>query len=194
MKKIILFFLATILTFVISSCSKTVEVAPPTVVGVWKKGGLGVVTDTKTVDATTDDIKKLDANAGNNFAAQTYEFKADGTSIISNTSGTGKNDAGKYVVSADGKTLTITSTTTKDSKGNPAVQAFEILNLTNSEMKFAVGKLTKKDTDGQFVVDLLSIDFAVYIYGLYVFTAKGFDGDKEMKAAKTLTATFNLKK
>ena len=194
MKKFTLLFLATILTFVVSSCKKTEEVAPPTVVGLWKVGGLGVITDTKTVDATTDDIKKADAKAGENFAAQTYEFKADGTSIIANTSGTGKNDVGKYVVSTDGKLLTITSNTNKDSKGNPSVQTFDVLSLTNSEMKFGVGKLTKKGTDGQFVIDLFSIDFAVYIYGAYVFAAKGLDADKELKAAKTITATFNLKK
>ena len=194
MQKITLFFLAVMTAFTISSCKKTEEVAPPTVVGIWKIGGLGVITDTKTVDATTDEIKKLDAKAGDNFAAQTYEFKADGTSNISNTSGTGKNDVGKYVVSADGKSLTITSNTVKDSKGNPSVQTFEVLSLTNSEMKFGIGKLTKKGSDGEFVVDLLSIDFAVYIYGLYVFTAKGLDGSKEMKAAKTVSATFNLKK
>jgi hypothetical protein len=194
MKKFTLLFLATILTFVISSCSKTEEVAPPTVVGVWKVGGLGVITDTKTVDATTDDIKKLDAKAGDAFATQIFEFKADGTATTPTNSGSAKNDAGKYVVSADGKLITITSTTAKDSKGNPSVQTFDIISLTNSELKFGVGKLTKKGTDGQFVIDLLSIDFAVYVYGLYVFTAKGLDADKELKAAKTITATYNLKK
>ena len=101
MKKINILFLATILTFVISSCSKTEEVAPPTVVGVWKVGGLGVITDTKTIDATTAEIKKLDAKAGEGFEAISYEFKADGTSISSNKSGTTiVSDAGKYVISS----------------------------------------------------------------------------------------------
>jgi hypothetical protein len=194
MKKFTLLFLATILTFVISSCSKTEEVAPATVVGAWKVGGLGVITDTKTVDVTTDDIKKLDAKAGDAFAAQTFEFKADGTAITPTSSGSAKTDAGKYVVSADGKTITITSTTTKDSKGNPSAQTFDIISLTNSELKLGVGKLTKKGTDGQFVIDFLSIDFVVYIYGAYVFTANGLDADKELKAAKTISATYNLKK
>jgi hypothetical protein len=194
MKKITLLFLATILTFVISSCSKTEEVAPPTVVGVWKVGGLGVITDTKTVDVTTDEIKKLDAKAGDGFAAQTFEFKADGTAITPSNSSSAKTDAGKYVVSADNKLITITSNTTKDSKGNPSVQSFEISSLTNSELKLGVGKLTKKGTDGKFVIDLFSIDFAVYIYGAYVFAAKGLEPEKEFMNAKTVTTTYNLKR
>lgn len=194
MKKITLLFLATTLTFVISSCSKTAEVAPPTVVGIWKVGGLGVITDTKTVDASTDDIKKLDVKTGEAFAAQTFEFKADGTAVIPSNSGSATTDAGKYVVAADGKMITITSNTAKDSKGNPSIQTFEIVSLTNSELKFGIGKLSKKGTDGQFVIDLLSIDFAVYLYGAYVFAAKGLDPDLELKTAKTISATYNLKK
>ena len=195
MQKNTLLLLAVMAAFVISSCSKTEEAAPVTVVGIWKVGGLGVITDTKTVDVTTAEIKKIDAKAGEGFEAISYEFKADGTSVSSKRSGTTTvTDAGKYVISADKKLLNITSDKEKDSKGNASVQTFEVLSLTNSEMKFGIGKLTKKGSDGDFVVDFFSIDFAVYFYGLYVFTAKGLDGEKEMKAAKTVSATFNLKK
>jgi hypothetical protein len=195
MKKITLLFLATILTFVISSCSKTEEVAPPTVVGIWKVGGLGVITDTKTVDVTTAEIKKLDAKAGEGFEGISYEFKADGTSISSKKSGTSiVSDAGKYVLSADKKLLTITSDKEKDSKGNAVVQSFEIVSLTTSELKFGLGKLSKKGADGKFIIDLLSADFATYLLSVYVFAAKGLDPEKENTTAKTLTSTYNLKK
>ena len=195
MKKFTLLFLATILTFVISSCSKTEEVAPATVVGVWKVGGLGVITDTKTIDVTTAEIKKLDAKAGENFESVGYEFKADGTSIASKKDGTAiVTDAGKYVISADKKTLTITSNKEKDSKGNASVQTFEVISLTASELKFGLGKLTKKGTDGKFVIDLFSADFLTYILSAYVFSAKGLDFEKESIAAKTMNATYNLKK
>ena len=194
MKKITL-LLVTFLTFVISSCSKTEEVAPATVVGIWKVGGLGVITDTKTVDVTTAEIKKLDAKAGEGFEAISYEFKADGTSVSSKKSGTTiVTDAGKYVISADKKMLNITSDKEKDSKGNASVQSFEIVSLTATELKFGLGKLTKKGTDGKFVVDLFSADFVTYLLSTYVFAAKGLDPEKESIAAKTLTSTYNLKK
>ena len=181
--------------FVISSCSKTEEIAPVTVVGIWKGNGLGVVTDTKTVDVTIDEIKKLDAKAGDGLAAQTFELKADGTSSIpKNSSSTVATDAGKYVVSADKKTLTITSSTEKDSKGNFSVQTFEIVKLTSTELKLGISKLSKKNTDGTFAVDFLSIDFVTYLYGIYVFGAKGLDANVELKNAKTLQTTYNLKK
>jgi hypothetical protein len=194
MQKITLFFLAVMTAFIVS-CSKTEEATPITVVGKWKVGGLGVITDTKTVDATTDDIKKADAKAGESFEAISYEFKADGTSISSEKSGsTVITDAGKYVLSADKKVLTITSDKEKDSKGNAAVQTFDVVSLTASELKFGLGKLTKKGADGKFTVDLFSDDFLTYFIAIYTFTAKGLDYNKEEVAAKTWQATYNLKK
>ncbi|MDZ7900140.1 MAG: hypothetical protein U5N85_19225 [Arcicella sp.] len=193
MKKITLLFLATFLTFIISSCSKTEETATPvTVVGKWTLGGLGVITDKKTVDVTTAELSKIDPKIGEGFATYTFELKADGTSNTPDSDG--KLDAGKYTVSADNKLLTITSNFKKDSKGVLMVQKIDIVTLSASEMKLGIAKLSNKGTDGDFIVDFFSNDFLAYVFASYVFAAKGLNAETEVNAAKTLQTTYNLKR
>jgi hypothetical protein len=194
MNRITSLFLTAIVTVLITSCSKTEEATPVTVVGVWKTAGLGVVTDTKTVDVTLDEIKKVDDKASTALATQVFEFKADGTSIVPGSGSSTNTDAGKYVLSADKKTLTITSNTNKDAKGNLQVQTFEIISLTSTDLKLGVSKLSNKNAAGEFVIDFLTTDLITYLYSAYVFAAKGLNPNTELKAAKTLQATYNLKK
>jgi hypothetical protein len=194
-----LFFIA----FTVSSCnddlvrgsSTPTPAAPATIVGVWKSTGLGAVTDTKTIDASLAEIKKSDEKAATAFAAISFEFKADGTSIIPGSKSSGSaTDLGKYTLSADKKVVTITSNATKDAKGNPDVQIYEIVTLTDTELKLGIAKLTAKDASGAFVVDFLSAGFIAYAFSAYVFAAKGLDVQKELAAAKTLQVTYNLAK
>ena len=187
MKKFTLLFLATILTFVISSCSKTEEVAPITIVGKWTVSGLGAITDTKIYDATIEEIRKLDSKTGNDLATITVEYKADGTYIYN-------NDKGTYKISADNKTLTLTSTVNKDSKGAFSVDIVDVPVLTVTELKMGLKKLTKKATDKEYTV-AFDESFISYLYAIIAINVKDqVNADAIEAKSISLQGTLNFKR
>ncbi len=199
MQKITLFFLAVMTTFVVSSCNKDKDipsvVEPVSIVGFWKCGGIGVITDSKIVDATVAEIRNYRTDLGDVFDAQTFQFNVDGTSSIPKSPSFISQDPGKYKLSPDGKTLTVTSNTYKDRNGDINVQTFEVIKLTKTELILGIGnKLTTKDIDGGFVINTLTIDIITFFFGGYVFGSKGINFISEWQSAKTWQATYNLKR
>jgi PBP1b-binding outer membrane lipoprotein LpoB len=187
MKKITLLFLATILTFVISSCSKTEEVAPITIVGKWTASGIGAITDTKIYDATVEDIRKLDPKTADSLAIIKVEYKADGTYLFN-------KDKGTYKVSADSKTLTLTSTINKDSKGVFNVQIIDIPLLSATEFKMGLKKLTKKTTDKEYTV-AFDESFLSYLYAIIAINVKDqVNADAIEAKSISLQGTLNFKR
>ena len=186
MKKFTLLFLVTILTFVISSCSKTEEVAPPSVIGKWTLSGFGSITDTKTYDATIEDIRKLPsvtAKQADAFAAINFEFKAD-KSYFSNYNGNGT-----YVLSADAKSIVMTSE--KSTTAKPVVETLTVVTLTQSELKLGLKKLVKPTGETEFKLGFE--DLANYIFGIYGFAAKG-GTTAELEKVRSIQGTLNLKR
>jgi Lipocalin-like domain len=138
MKKITLLFLATILTFVISSCSKTEEVVPVTIVGKWNAYEIGATLDAKTYK-TPPGKEVKEGTSTLTVDPFSYEFKADGTGIF------GK-ETGKYTLSADKKSLAIILTS--------YTVNFEVSTLTGTELKLSSLKLTKKAGEKYKAVDI----------------------------------------
>lgn len=187
MKRFTLLFLATILTFIISSCSKTAEVAPITIVGKWTANGIEAITDTKTYDATIEDIRKLDSKTANDLSTIIVEYNADGTYLYN-------NDKGTYKISADNKTLTLTSTIEKDSKGAFIVESIDIPVLTANELKMGLKKLTKKATDKEYTV-AFDESFLSYVYAIIAINIKDQVNAEAIEAKSvSLQGTLNLKK
>jgi uncharacterized lipoprotein YehR (DUF1307 family) len=127
MKKITLLFLATILIFVISSCSKTEEVAPVTIVGKWNAYEIGANLDSKTYK-TPPGKEIKEGTSTLTVAAFSYDFKADGTGIFG-------DETGKYTLSTNGKSVAIIL---KSYTVN-----FEISTLTGTELKLSLLYTTK---------------------------------------------------
>jgi hypothetical protein len=191
MKKLSLLFTIAVFTLIISSCSKT-EVQPPSLTGKWTMAGIGAYSDTKAFDATLDELRKVSTNPKeiDNLAAISVEFKADESYIFG-------TDAGKFAISADRKTLTLTSSKDKDGKGNPTVQTFELLGFTTNELKMGFKKITKKATDKKFTISLFTDPegFISYVYALAVFTVKDKDNVVALEEKSTFfQMSFNYKK
>jgi hypothetical protein len=187
MKKtsLLLIFAASL---IFSSCSKSEDVAPATVVGKWNFDGFGAILDSKTFDATPTELKKsasINAAGIDQLASENaFEFKADNTYIAG-------TDNGTYKTSADNKSITMTSKVEKDSKGAFDVQTYEIKALTASSFKMALPKLTK-DAKGTLIGDGTLNDFVSALLGSIVLEVKATKADFD--ATKTLQITINLKK
>ena len=186
MKKITLLLLATILTFVISSCSKKEDVAPVTIVGKWTLSGFGSITDTKTYDATIEEIRKISTvttKQADAFAAINFEFKAD-KSYLSNYNGNGT-----YALSQDGKSIVMTSE--KSTAAKPIVETLTIETLSQSELKLGLKKLVKATGETEFKLGFE--DLANYVFGIYGFAAKG-GTSAELEKVRSIQGTLNLKR
>jgi hypothetical protein len=185
MQKITLFFLAAMTAFIVS-CSKTEEVKPPTVIGKWTLSGLGSILDTKTYDATIDEIRKnpnVTAQQADGLAKITFEFKEDKT-YLSNYNGNGT-----YVVAQDGKSIALTSE--KSTAAKPVIETLEIVTLTQNELKLGLKKLVKPTGESEFKLGFE--DLAFYIFGIYGFAAKG-GTTAELEKARSIQGTLNLKR
>lgn len=195
MNKLSKIILATFFAITIFSCKKSDDVTPAssseTIVGKWTFGAIGIKTDTKTIEATIADIKKLDEETSIGLGKSSYEFKANGTVISIDDAET---ETGKYIVDAGNKNLTITSDTKKDANGKPEVSSLEIITLTKTNLIIGAPKITKKNTDGDFISGDDDQDIVNYFFSLLVFTAKGLDPDTELSKAKTMQIIINLKK
>ena len=154
MKKFTLLFLATILTFVISSCSKTEEVAPATIVGKWNTIEFGGITNTKTYKVAAGTAVKTGGASTFTIEPSSYEFKEDGMAILGKATGTYKLANNKLVF------------TSKDGEFN-----YDVTSLTNTELKLSCLKLTKKATEDYDLITNESI--ASYLYGAYAMFGNG---------------------
>lgn len=175
MKKFTLLFLAIILTFVISSCSKTAEVVPVTIVGKWSATEIGAVLDSKTYK-TPPGKEVKEGSATLSVAPFSYEFKADGT-------GTFDSETGKYSLSTDGKSLAIILKT--------YTVNFEVTTLTATDLKLTSIKLTKKAGERYKAVDYDG--FFTSITGTYAIIGNG-GTSADITNSTSLQATTLLKK
>jgi hypothetical protein len=128
MKKITLLLLATVFTFIVSSCSKTEEVAPASIIGKWENTALGAIVDTKTYSTPPGQTVKIGTSSLSVDAAS-MEFKADGTGVF------GK-ETGKYTLSSDGKKVALILPTYTIN--------LEVTSLTATGLVLSTSKLTKK--------------------------------------------------
>ena len=138
MQKITLFFLAVMTAFVISSCSKTEEIAPVTVVGIWNATEIGAILDSKTYKAPPGKEFK-EGTSTLSVKDFSYEFKNDGTGIFG-------DETAKYTLSTDGKKLVIITPT--------YTVNLEVTGLTATELKLSTIKLTKKAGERYKSVDI----------------------------------------
>ena len=188
MQKITLFFLAVMTAFVVSSCKKTEEVAPATVVGKWNLVGITGTTDLQTFTATNEEIKKNVPNV--TIAAFAYEFLSDGTFNVLDDKGVKDiEDSGKYVLTTDKKTATLT--TNKDTNGNIYIYIFEISTLSNTELKLSSPKLTK--VNNKFTATSTSEAVSAF-YTQIAILAKGGTVANDYNKATTIQAVLNFKK
>ena len=188
MQKITLFCLAVMTAFIISSCKKTDDAAPATVVGKWTLTGITGITDLKTFDATNDEIKKN--SSGSSFDGLIFEFLSDGTFNSTDDKGMkDPEDSGKYVLSADNKTITLT--TNKDTFGQAYIYIFEISTLSNVALKLSLPKLTK--VNGKFIVTNTSQALS-NLYAQLAIVGKGGIIANDYNNAATIQAVWNFKK
>jgi hypothetical protein len=176
MKKITLLFLATILTFVISSCSKTEEVVPAaSIVGKWNAFEIGGISNTKTYNIAPGTAVKSGSSTIT-ITPFSYEFKEDGTAIFGKSTGT-------YKLSADKKKVVLTS---KDGDFS-----YEITSLTSTELKLSGVNLTKK-AGANF--DLTTNEgIASYLYAAYALVGGG-GVEADITSATSLQGTIYFKK
>ena len=176
MKKITLLFLATILTFVITSCSKTEEVAPAaSIVAKWNATEIGAILDSKTYKTPPGkDVKEGTSTLS--VKPFFYEFKADGT-------GNFGDETGKYTLSADGKSLAIILKT--------YTVNFEVATLTATDLKLTSLKLSKKAGERYKPVDYDG--FFTSISGTYAIIGNG-GTSTDITSSTSLQATVSFKK
>ena len=176
MQKITLFFLAVMTAFTISSCKKTEEVAPATVVGIWKGVEIGAISNTKTYKVAPGIVVKSGTSTTVTVKPFTYEFKEDGMAILGTVTGT-------YKLSTDKKKVVLTS---KDGDFN-----YEILSLTSTDLQLACVKLTKKATDSYDPTTYES--FLSYLYAAYALVGGG-GTEADIDKSTSLQATISFKK
>lgn len=157
------------------------------IVGQWKFGSLGAITNIKTYDATLDEIKKFSGNnttATDSIASMyAYEFKSDSTYIAG-------EDRGKWRMSSDKKSITLTSTQSVGFDGKYQVITYQIASLTATDLRLAYKKLVA-DANGEISTDGF-IDFIYLAIGYYVIQIKG--SAAEANQATSLQTTISLKR
>ncbi len=193
MKKLTLILFSILSFFYLTSCeegfSPNVTPAPTevSIIGQWKFNSLGAVTNVKSYEATLDEIKKF---SGNNTATTdsiaslyAYEFKSDSTYIAG-------DDRGKWSMSSDKKSVTLTSTQNVGFDGKYQVITYQIASLTSTDLKLAYKKLVA-DANGEIETDGFT-DFLYLVVGYYVIQIKG--NAVEANQATSLQTTISLKR
>ena len=161
--------------FTISSCKKTEEVAPASIVGVWNGVEIGGISNTKTYKVAPGTAVKSGSSTIT-IKPFTYEFKEAGTAVVGTATGT-------YKLSTDKKKVVFTS---KDGDFN-----YEILSLTSTDLQLACIKLTKKATDSYDVNTNESI--ISYLYAAYALVGGG-GTEADIDKSTSLQATISFKK
>ena len=193
MKNLTLTLLTLISIFCFTACKEdfnpnvTPTVTDVSIVGQWKFNSLGAITNVKTYEATLDEIKKF---SGNNTASTdsiaslyAYEFKSDSTYIAG-------DDRGKWRMSSDKKSVTLTSTQSVGFDGKYQVITYQIASLTATDLRLAYRKLVA-DANGEITTDGF-IDFIYLAIGYYVIQIKG--SAAEANNATSLQTTISLKR
>ncbi len=174
MKKFTLLLLATVLTFVLSSCSKTETVEPAaSIVGKWNGFEIGGIVNTKTYKVLPGTAVKSGTGTIS-IKPFVYEFKEDGTAIVGTATGTYKLTNNKLVF------------TSKDGAFN-----YDVTSLTSTELKLSCLKLTKKATDDYDISTNESI--ISYLYAAYATLGNG-GSEAEVTGSTSLQGTIYLKK
>jgi hypothetical protein len=174
MKKITLLFVATILTFVISSCSKTEEVIPAaSIVGKWNSFEIGGITNTKTYKVAPGTAVKSGSSTIT-IKPSVFEFKEDGTAILGTATGTYKLANNKLAF------------TSKDGVFN-----YDVTSLTSTELKLSCVKLTKKATEDYDVSTNEAI--VSYLYAAYALVGNG-GSEADITSSTSLQGTIYFKK
>jgi hypothetical protein len=163
-----------------------------TVVGLRKPAAFGLITDVKSAEITIADIQVYSKKLADSLSTLTFDLRADGTATVLVDSKKA-TDEGKYVVSADKKTITYTSNTLKNSQGGIFVEVYEVLSLTATELKIGFLK-AKKGNVGFSFADSPSFDFGAGLVFSAYYSKKDPVGASGFANATTAQNTITFKK
>ena len=175
MQKITLFFLVVMTAFIVSSCKKTDDVAPASIIGKWNGVEIGGISNTKTYKIALGTAVKSGSGTVT-VTPFTYEFKEDGTAVLGGV-------IGIYKLSTDKKKVVFTI---KDGDFN-----YEILSLSSTDLQLACIKLTKKATDSYNPTTDESV--ISYLYAAYALVGGG-GTEADIDKSTSLQATISFKK
>lgn len=181
-----------ILTILVAfmSCKKTDEVTPSPIIGQWSVSGVSAINDTKTISATAEEIQNSPSVLV--FVPGYYKFYTDGTCQIGDFNDYKvPQNAGKYIVSSDNKTISITPNV-KDSKGNIVTNIYEILSLSNSTLSILLPKLTQKDKNGDFISNNDFENYSNFLAKIAIVSKGNINTD--YSNSKSIQAVIILKK
>ncbi len=172
--------LGLFMSIILSACSKKEEAVPASLVGKWTAQGLGTTTNVKSYDVTTAELTAY-AQTDTSYldfaeyvSTIAYEFKSDGT-----YTSTADADNGKWTLSSDNKTLTLTSSVYV-SGGVAYTEVLEVQDLAANSVKLA---FPKTFTVSGGVPSSTSIDFFYYVLSFLPLELK----ISTLEAAQTTT-------
>lgn len=166
------------------------------VVGKWNMTGMSTITDKKTYTSTVSEIvekltqdsinlvksgsstKLYPSNVKILLTSYAYEFKSDSTFV------SGILDKGKWSLSADKKTIKVTSSISGQSR------TFTVISNTSTGLQLGLTKFTRGTTTDKYSPSTASVDYTIAAYGL----SKDNPSTEEKNAFLSYQGTFSFTK